>query len=63
MKKGRMTSEFWLIIAVAGLTLLNDLAGLGLDEDTLNRVALIIVTYIVGRSTVKVADVIKNGKK
>jgi len=56
MKKGYGTSEFWVVIIMAVLTVANNLFGLGISEDTLQQLAMAIAAYIAGRSAVKIFE-------
>lgn len=53
MKKGINTSEFWLVVVGAAITVANDGLGLGLDRETIMAFAAMIASYAGGRSYVK----------
>lgn len=55
-KPGFKTSEFWLAAITSVVTLLNDSGVMGsfqLPTETIITVAGVVVTYILGRSVVK----------
>lgn len=54
MKNGINTSEFWMAVVGAGLMIANQGLGLGIDEGTINNFALLVISYVLGRSGVKV---------
>ncbi len=53
MKKGLGTSEFWVTIVFAVLGVVNSLFGLGISDDTLMNIALVIAGYLGSRTVVK----------
>lgn len=53
MQKGINTSEFWLVVIGAAITIANDGLGLGLDRETIMTFAAMIASYAGGRSYVK----------
>ena len=58
VKNGMNTSEFWLTVVTAVLTLgASSIESVDIDKETISSLALLIVTYIGGRSAVKAADI------
>lgn len=53
MKKGIGTSEFWVTIAFAVLGVINSLFGLGISDDVLMQIAIVIAGYLGTRAVVK----------
>lgn len=54
MKEGIKTSEFWLVVTGAVITIANDGLGLGLDRETIMAFAAMIAGYAVSRGVAKV---------
>ena len=59
IKAGVKTSEFILGLVVTTALFLNSFFKLGLDEGTVTRIVALVISYILGRSAVKIA----NGKE
>lgn len=55
VKNGFKTSEFWLVVAGAVITIANDGLGLGLDRETIMAFAAMIAGYAVSRGVAKKA--------
>lgn len=53
MKEGIKTSEFWLVVVGAVITVANDGLGLGLERETIMSFAAMIASYVGGRSYLK----------
>jgi hypothetical protein len=53
MKKGIKTTEFWLVVIGAVVTVANDGLGLGLERDTIMAFAAMVASYVGGRSYIK----------
>jgi hypothetical protein len=53
MKKGIKTTEFWLVVIGAAVTVANDGLGLGLERDTIMAFAAMVASYVGGRSYIK----------
>lgn len=53
MKHGIKTSEFWLVVIGAMVTVGNDAMGLGLERDTIMAFAAMVGTYATGRGIAK----------
>lgn len=53
LKKGVMTSEFWLVVVGAAITIANDGLGLGLDRETIMNFAIMIGGYAASRGIAK----------
>lgn len=53
MKKGINTSEFWLVVVGAAITVANDGLGLGLDRETIMNFAVMVAGYAVSRGVAK----------
>ena len=53
MKKGLGTSEFWVVVIFAVLGVVNNLFGLGISDDTLENIALVVAGYLGSRTVVK----------
>lgn len=53
MKHGIKTSEFWLVVIGALVTIGNDAMGLGLERETIMAFAAMVGTYATGRGIAK----------
>lgn len=53
MKEGVKTSEFWLPVGVAVISVMNAVLGLGMSDATIAAVAGTVVAYIASRGYLK----------
>jgi putative flippase GtrA len=53
IKAGIRTSEFWLALLTAILTVFNKHLGLNIPVESLVTIASIVITYIISRTVVK----------
>lgn len=53
IKDGFKTSEFWLVVIGALVTVANDGLGLGLERDTIMAFAAMVAGYAVSRGVAK----------
>ena len=56
MKKGWLTSEFWVTVVFGLLGIVNGLFKLGISDDTLMQIALVIAGYLGTRAVVKATE-------
>lgn len=54
MKEGIKTSEFWMVVIGALITIANDGLGLGLDRETIMNFAIMVAGYAGGRGLAKI---------
>lgn len=53
VKKGVKTSEFWLVVVGAAITIANDGLGFGLDRETIMSFAVMVAGYATSRGIAK----------
>lgn len=56
MKPGIKSTEWWAVLLVTAITLLNHLSGWGIEADTELIIGGLAAIYAVGRSIVKAAS-------
>jgi membrane protein DedA with SNARE-associated domain len=57
MTRGWKTSEFWTLVAGSAVAIANEGFGLGLEAETIVAFAGMVVSYVLGRSGLKAAQV------
>lgn len=53
MKAGIKSTEFWMVIVGIVITVLNDVAGLNLDKESLMALLGTVIAYVGSRSYLK----------
>ena len=53
IKIGLKTTEFWLALIAALITVFNEQLGLNLPEEAILSIASMVISYIFGRSIIK----------